>query len=312
MWIDLTWVCIAGAVCWWHTIVSTLQASEAKSGNACSHCMSFSTRPSPKSRPWMSSIRLKLNPSNWDTVHLDRQQNAARKDWQTGTAATLSRDRLRNKRHGPGCRHWMIPGIRHRALEVYYYYYYWRGSEDGRSCWRITRSCFYQLRQIRTIRQSLSDNATRTLIHSFVVTIKGWLLQLGPIWHHCSTDRTSSENFECSGSSRASNSEVRTSIGVYQRQCLHWLPAAQRIKFKILLYWSQTASTKEHRFICMNSVCWFQRCRGVDTYGMLTSSAWWSIAVGYHRCRSGDLLLLDRWRGTICQRLYMCFDSQEQ
>ena len=35
---------------------------------------------------------------------------------------------------------------------------------------RITRSCFYQLRQIRTIRQSLSDNAIRTLIHSFVVT----------------------------------------------------------------------------------------------------------------------------------------------
>ena len=82
---------------------------------------------------------------------------------------------------------------------------------------RITRSCFYQLRQIRTIRQSLSDNATRTLIHSFVVTrVDYW--QLGPIWHHCSTDRTSSENFERSSSSCASNSEVCTSIGVNQRQ----------------------------------------------------------------------------------------------
>ena len=34
----------------------------------------------------------------------------------------------------------------------------------------MTRSCFYQLRQLRTIRQSLSDDATRMLIHSFVVT----------------------------------------------------------------------------------------------------------------------------------------------
>ena len=36
----------------------------------------------------------------------------------------------------------------------------------------MVRSSVYQLRQrqIRTIRQSLSDNATRTLIHSFIVT----------------------------------------------------------------------------------------------------------------------------------------------
>ena len=34
----------------------------------------------------------------------------------------------------------------------------------------MVHSCFYQLRQIRTIRQSISNNATRTLIHSFIVT----------------------------------------------------------------------------------------------------------------------------------------------
>ena len=62
---------------------------------------------------------------------------------------------------------------------------------------------------------------------------QGLTIELRPIWHHWSTDRTSSENFECSGSSRASNSEVRTSIGADQRQSA--LAAAQRIKFKILL-----------------------------------------------------------------------------
>ena len=75
---------------------------------------------------------------------------------------------------------------------------------------RVTRSCFYKLRQIRTIR----DNATPTLKHSFVVKRVDYCNSV----HHCSTDRTSSENFECSGSSRASNSEVRTSISVDQRQ----------------------------------------------------------------------------------------------
>ena len=37
-------------------------------------------------------------------------------------------------------------------------------------------------------------------------------MQLCPVWHHRSTDRTSSENFECSSSSRASNSKVCSSI----------------------------------------------------------------------------------------------------
>ena len=82
---------------------------------------------------------------------------------------------------------------------------------------RITRSCFYQLRQIRTIRQFLSDNATRTLIHSFVVTRVDYCNSvLSGIT--AVQNRMSSENFECSGSSRASNSEVRTGIGVDQRQ----------------------------------------------------------------------------------------------
>ena len=82
---------------------------------------------------------------------------------------------------------------------------------------RITRSCFYQLRQIRTIRQSLSDSAIRTLIHSFVVTRIDYCNSC-PVWHHRSTDRTSSENFECSSSSRTSNSKVCSSINADQRQ----------------------------------------------------------------------------------------------
>ena len=97
---------------------------------------------------------------------------------------------------------------------------------------RITRSCFYQLRQIRTIRQSLSDSAKRTLIHSFVVT------------------RIDYCNFVLSGITAVQTERVQrilnaaarlvlripkfAPVSMLIRDNLHWLPAVQRIKFKIL------------------------------------------------------------------------------
>ena len=76
-------------------------------------------------------------------------------------------------------------------------------------------------------------------------------------------------------------------------------------------YWSQTASTKEHRCICRNSVCWFTGRRHSRSAGLLTS------CLVVNRCRLSSMqkrgfAVLDRLRGTICQRLYTCFDSQEQ
>ena len=35
---------------------------------------------------------------------------------------------------------------------------------------KLSQSCFYQLRQLRTVRQSLSDTAAKMLINAFVVT----------------------------------------------------------------------------------------------------------------------------------------------
>ena len=148
-------------------------------------------------KDWMSSNRLKLNPSKTQYIWIGNKMQLA-KIWQTGTAATLSRDCLRNKCHGPGCRHR-------------------RGSEDGHSCWKNNSFVFLSA-ATDTDNTSIPQWQRYTNSHTFIRCHKGWLLQLGPIWHHCSTDRTSSENFECSGSSRASNSEVCTSIGVGQRQ----------------------------------------------------------------------------------------------
>ena len=35
---------------------------------------------------------------------------------------------------------------------------------------KLSQSCFYQLRQLRTVRQSLSDTAAKMLVNAFVVT----------------------------------------------------------------------------------------------------------------------------------------------
>ena len=106
-----------------------------------------------------------------------------------------------------------------------------------RSCTRsctlsCPRLCFNQLRKIRTICQSLSDNAIRTLIHSFVVT------------------RIDYCNSVLSGITAVHTERVKRIMNVADslvlwipkfalvstliRDNLHWLPAVQWIKFKIL------------------------------------------------------------------------------
>ena len=98
---------------------------------------------------------------------------------------------------------------------------------------RVTHSCFYQLRQIRTIRQSLSDNATRTLIHSFVVTRVDY----------CNSVLSGITAIQTERVQRILNAAARLVLRIPKfvpvsaliRDSLHWLPSAQRIKFKMLL-----------------------------------------------------------------------------
>ena len=97
----------------------------------------------------------------------------------------------------------------------------------------MTRSCFYQLRQLRTIRQSLSDSATRMLIHSFGVTRVDYCNSVLSGITVVQTDRVQ----------RILNAAARLLLRIPKfapvaaliRNHLHWLPAAQRIKFKTLL-----------------------------------------------------------------------------
>ena len=96
---------------------------------------------------WMSSNCLKLNPSKTQYIWIDNKMKLAKIDRR----ALLQR----------------YPGIVFETSVMDQGIVIDEEVKMDVHVGRITRSCFYQLRQIR---QSLSDSAIRTLIHSFVVT----------------------------------------------------------------------------------------------------------------------------------------------
>jgi len=96
----------------------------------------------------------------------------------------------------------------------------------------LSRSCFFQLRQLRSIKQSLTIEATKTLVHSFVGSrldycnsvfagISGQLLhKLQMIQNAAARLITGTKKFE----------HIKPVL-----QDLHWLPVRQRIDFKTAL-----------------------------------------------------------------------------
>ena len=111
----------------------------------------------------------------------------------------------------------------------------------------MVRSCFYQLRQIRTIRQSLSDNATRTLIHSFIVTRVDYCNSVLSGVAVSQTDRVQ----------RILNAAARLVLRIPRfhpissliRDNLHWLPAAQRARLETLLLVANSISHRASSYL---------------------------------------------------------------
>ena len=96
---------------------------------------------------------------------------------------------------------------------------------------KLCQSCYYQLRQIRTVRHSLTSSAIKTLVHAFVcarVDFSNSLLYGSSVYL---LDRLQS----------VLNSAARLilKIGKYDpiaatiRRDLHWLPNQYRIQFKV-------------------------------------------------------------------------------
>ena len=95
----------------------------------------------------------------------------------------------------------------------------------------ITRSCYYQLRQLRVVLRSLSHDAAVVLVHAFVTSRID----------HCCSVLAGHPSGLIGRLDRVLRSAARlighipkyAPVSAYMRDVLHWLPASQRISYRI-------------------------------------------------------------------------------
>ena len=96
----------------------------------------------------------------------------------------------------------------------------------------VSRSCFYHLRQLRSIRRSLSLHAVTTLVHALICTRVdfGNALYIG-----LSSANTHKLQSILNAAARLIGGIPKFGhISCFIRDSLHWLPIQQRVQFKIL------------------------------------------------------------------------------
>src|SRR6218665_2048179 len=95
----------------------------------------------------------------------------------------------------------------------------------------LSRDCFYQLHQLRTVTRSLTPSATSTLVHAFVANRLDYccLLYAGlPACRLGSLDRVLRSAARLIG-----GIPKFAHVSQYMLNVLHWLPAEQRISYRI-------------------------------------------------------------------------------
>ena len=98
----------------------------------------------------------------------------------------------------------------------------------------ITRSCFYQLRQLRSIRRSLSTDAAKTLVHSLISSRVDYC---NSIFYGVTDVVVRRLQSVLNAAARLiSNKRKFDHITPVLRDHLHWLPIRQRIDFKIAVF----------------------------------------------------------------------------
>ena len=134
---------------------------------------------------------------------------------------------------------------------------------------QLTLSCYYQLRQLRTVSRSLSHGAAATLVHAFVTNRLD----------HCSSVLVGLPPTMTARLDRVLRSAARliggvpkyASISSYMRDTLHWLPIRQRIFYGVaVLVW--------HCLIGFAPVYLQELCRPGNDPGWPSSASilfWW-------------------------------------
>ena len=99
----------------------------------------------------------------------------------------------------------------------------------------ITRSCFYKLRQLRSIRRSLSTDAAKTLVHSLISSRVDYC---NSVFYGATNVvvRRRLQSVLNAAARLTSNRRKFDHITPVLRDQLHWLPIRQRIDFKIAVF----------------------------------------------------------------------------
>ena len=95
----------------------------------------------------------------------------------------------------------------------------------------LTRSCYYQLRQLRVVTRSLSSSSASTLVHAFILNRLDYCSSL-----YCGLPQIRLHPLE--GVLRAAARLVGGvpkfgHISAFMRDVLHWLPVQQRINYRV-------------------------------------------------------------------------------
>ena len=95
----------------------------------------------------------------------------------------------------------------------------------------VCRSCYFQLRQLRVVRRSLSPGVLRTRLHSFVSCRLNYCNSLKAGLSLCDIQRL--QSVQNAAARLFGGVSKRGSVVPVLRNDLHWLPIKQRIDFKI-------------------------------------------------------------------------------
>jgi hypothetical protein len=114
---------------------------------------------------------------------------------------------------------------------------------------RVTRSCFYQLRRLRTIRHHLGLNVTKCLVCSFVLSRLDY----------CNSLLAGLPAASLAPLQRVQNAAARLVLGLKTRDHitpalmeLHWLPIKQRISYKLCILVHKSLHHQEHLITLLN------------------------------------------------------------
>lgn len=163
---------------------------------------------------WMGSNRLKMNPDKTQFIWL-------------GTRQQLARVNIEPLRLHDGTV--ISPSTQVRTLGVTLDSELTMGSHVN----SVVRGCFYQLRQLWSIRRSITDSSAKTLVHALISSRVDYC---NSVLYGTSSYVTRRLQSVLNASARLITGRRRFDhITPALRDELHWLPVQQRIRYKVAL-----------------------------------------------------------------------------